>query len=230
MEGDKLGIETRQWKATPGICGEQRRERLAARIRELFDLEVGAGAVPNSAAVAAIARASSEDALLQRCQLLFENVEREMAEALICSAPDARFTHALATQLLDLNNDMASSWCAAPQLLVLEPPPPYLGSQPNKPAVAGSSQKRPNIGIKETYTHYSTPHIFARRPTVVVSASDAWEVDSVEPVHLKFRDGTSAQIVKVEKGDGVVSRSEGNAFRAMQVSCLRVRVLFLLMT
>ena len=212
---------------------ERRRERLAVRIRELFDLEVGAGAGPNNAAVAALARASSEETLLQRCATLFPNVERDMAAALICSAPDARFTHALATQLLDLNNDMAPSWCDSPQLLVLEPPPPHPRSHSYKPTVAGSSQKRPNLGVKESYQPCSTPCILARRLTVVVSASDAWEVDSVEPVHLTFRDGASAQILPFRKRDGVVSRSfdsavlESNAFRAMQVGCLRVRGAFL---
>jgi hypothetical protein len=186
---------------------EDKRGRLAARIRELFDQDVGSGVVPNSAAVAAFERASREEQLQATCALLFPRVEREVVSALVCSAPDARLTHALATQLADLSSDTAPSpgAAASPQLLALQPPPL------RSPRDSASAARAADVTGSS-----SVLRIFARRATVVVSASDAWEVESAEPVHATPGDAASASVQVLAS----------NAFRVMQIGSLRLRVAF----
>jgi hypothetical protein len=178
------------------------RERLAARIAELFDLEVVSGLAPNEAALKATHRAAKEVHLLERCAIFFPHVDRAVAEALVTSAPDARLSLALATQLVDLNNDCEPPFGPpSPNLLVLDPLESSNAhavgkarSKTKKTAPTRSSHSSllqacdggETSTLLEKDGGFSTTDlvavapILARRVTLVVSSSEGWEVESVE--------------------------------------------------
>lgn len=178
------------------------RKHLALRIRELFDLEVAAGLAPNSAAVKAAKRANREVLLQARCTHFFPHVDGDVAAALVCSAPDAVLTHDLATQLEDLNGHCAPPHSLLPCLLALDPSAPWLHTQP-------CSDTPPPVW--QTDCAVQAP-VLSLRLTIVVSTSDEWQVEQVEPCQ-------EAAATRVEIIDVI-------AFRAMQVGNLRLRVTF----
>jgi hypothetical protein len=203
------------------------RERLAARIAELFDLEVVSGLAPNEAALKATHRAAKEVHLLERCAIFFPHVDREVAEALVTSAPDARLSLALATQLVDLNNDCEPP-CGppSPNLLVLDPLESSNARAVGK-ATSKTKKKAPPTrsshssllqacdgGETSTLLEKDGP-ILARRVTLVVSSSEGWEVESVE-------------VNKGSDEDGLlpVQMLAPMAFCAKQVGNVRLRVSF----